>query len=679
MVHAALGGVIDCAAECGGQRDYARNRQRPPIAQDDVERITDRVLLGEIRSAMLEACSNGSGNVRMSEVCRDERFELGDERRALFGGEFETENLDGDEAVSTIVRRLVRAEDRTQRARTNLMENPERPECFRRKVQDRIFAVQRPNGNMNSLHISVDIRRFPWVKKLAADYAFQFSTLTSFFSGDPADPASWKAAIAHAQKHPRAHAELSALLSRQLERRNAPRAALDAAARLADPATVAIVTGQQAGLFGGPLFTLYKGLTAAKLAAKISNEYGVPAVAVFWVEAEDHDWDEVASVSVLDADLNRRTLTLPPPPGAGHAPVGTITLGSEIDTIIDELAATLPQTEFTAELLLDLRKAYAPGVSVSDAFARVLDRTLGELGVIVFECSDRAAKPLAKEIFAHEVSHPGRTWSLATEAGERLAASGYHTQVEGSTQTGAALFRIDGSRRPIDAHEASGLEQEARARPETFSPNVLLRPIVEDTIFPTVCYVSGPNELAYLAQLRQVYEHFAVPMPLFYPRSTATILDSAGARFLEKHGLAFEALHARDESALNHLLAASLPESVDRALKEADDAIQEKMAAILASVPAIDATLEGAAKSTLGKLQHDMATLRGKVISAAKKRDETLRRQFFRAQAQAFPDGIPQERALSSVSLLNRYGPALVPKLMQELPLDPGHHWVLTL
>ena len=130
---------------------------------------------------------------------------------------------------------------------------------------------------------------------------------------------------------------------------------------------------------------------------------------------------------------------------------------------------------------------------------------------------------------------------------------------------------------------------------------------------------------------------------------------------------------------MNRLLAASLPESVDRAMREADQAIEERMAAILAAVPAIDATLEGAAKATLGKLQHDMATLRGKVISAAKKRDETLRRQFFRARAQAFPDGIPQERALSSVALLNRYGPALVQKLVQELPLDTGHHWVLTL
>ena len=594
----------------------------------------------------------------------------------MLRSEVETKDLDRDEPIAS---GLVGAEDRTQRARTNLMENPERPECFRRKVQDRIFAVQRSNGNMNSLHISVDIRRFPWVKKLAADYAFQFSALAPFFFGNPASPASWNAAIATTQQHPRRRAELSALLTKQLERRNAPAAARAAAARLADPSTVAIVTGQQAGLFGGPLFTLYKALTAVKLAAQVSRDHGVPAVAVFWVESEDHDWDEVASVSVLDNDLQRRTIALPTPPGAGQVSIGTIKVGSEIGAVIDELAATLPPTEFTADLLADLRSVYAPGSTFSDAFARVLDRMLGDLGVITFDCSDRAAKPLAGEIFAHEMSHPGRTWALAGEAGRRLTAAGYHTQVDGSSQTGSALFRIDGARTAVDAGDTQQLAQDARSHPETFSPNVLLRPIVEDALFPTVCYVSGPNELAYLGQLREVYAHFGVPMPLMYPRASATILDSAGARFLEKYDLPFEALQARDESALNRLLAASLPESVDRALKEAEESIQQKMAAIIASVPAIDATLEGAAKSTLGKLQHDLSTLRGKVISAAKKRDETLRRQFFRAQAQAFPDGLPQERALGSIALVNRYGPALVQRLVQELPLDLGHHWVLTL
>jgi bacillithiol synthase len=528
------------------------------------------------------------------------------------------------------------------------------------------------------LHIAVDLRRFPWVKKLAADYAFQYSALAPFFSGDPASPASWTPAIARAQQHPRQRAELSRILSAQLERRQAPQAARDAAARLADANTVAIVTGQQAGLFGGPLFTLYKALTAVKLAARVSDDHGVPAVPVFWVESEDHDWDEVASVSVLDHDQQHRTISLPAPDGAGQRPISQITLGGDINATISELAATLPPTEFTSELMDDLKRTYSPGVTMSDAFARLADRVLGDLGVVVFECSDRAAKTLVKDIFAHELTHPGRTWALAEEAGKRLAAGGYHTQVDGSSHSGTALFRIDGARSQIAA-DARGLDAEARARPETFSPNVLLRPIVQDALFPTVCYVSGPNELAYLAQLRDVYEHFGVPMPLVLPRSSATVIDSAAARFLEKNDVPFEALQARDEAALNRLLAASLPESVDRALTDADKTIEEKMAAIIASVPTIDATLEGAAKSTLGKLQHDLTTLRGKVISAAKKRDDTLRRQFLRAQAQAFPDGIPQERALGSVALLNRYGPALVKSLVHELPLDPGHHWVMTL
>jgi uncharacterized protein YllA (UPF0747 family) len=254
---------------------------------------------------------------------------------------------------------------------------------------------------------------------------------------------------------------------------------------------------------------------------------------------------------------------------------------------------------------------------------------------------------------------------------------GYHVQVEG--QSGAALFKLDGTRTPVDAVDAARFAPLAVTNPETFSPNVLTRPIVQDALFPTACYVSGPNELAYLAQLRGVYQHFGIPMPLFYPRASATRLDSAAARFLAKYDLPFETLQARDESALNKLLAASLPEAVERVLADADQAVNQTMSAVIAAVPSIDATLEGAAKSTLGKLQHDLATLRGKVIGAAKKRDEILRRQFLRAQAQAFPDGSPQERAIGSIAMVNRYGPSLVPTLVQELPLDFEHHWVLTL
>jgi bacillithiol synthase len=606
----------------------------------------------------------------------------------LFEREIETKDFDGHQAIAA---RFVRTKNRTERSRPDLMENPERPECLWWEVQDRIFAVQWPNVNIaavpsergfhppESARIPVDIRRFPWIRKLAADYAFQFSSLAPFFSGDPASPASWSRAIEQAQQHARPRAEVTRIVAAQQARRTAPAAAREAAAKLADPNAVAIVTGQQAGLFSGPAYTLYKILTAVKLAQKVTAEHHVPAVPVFWVEAEDHDWDEVASCSVLDAEFHRKTITLPRPPGAGHAPVGHIRLGNEINATIDELAATLPPTEFTTELLNDLRAAYQPGVGMADAFSRWLERLVGDFGVVVFDCSDPAAKPLVGPIFAREIEHPGRTWQLATEAGDRLTTSGYHAQVTGSPHDGAALFRIDGARTAIQPGDGAGLAEAVRTHPETFSPNVLLRPIVEDTLFPTICYVSGPNELAYLGQLKKVYEHFALPMPLFFPRLSATVIDSASARFLAKHELPFEALQARDDAALNRLLAASLPKAVDLALWEAEEAIEKSMSALIAAVPSVDATLEGAARSTLGKLQHDLSTLRGKVINAAKKRDETLRRQFIRAQGQAFPDGMPQERAVGGIWLINRYGPALVQRLLDDLPLDLGHHWVLTL
>jgi len=208
---------------------------------------------------------------------------------------------------------------------------------------------------------------------------------------------------------------------------------------------------------------------------------------------------------------------------------------------------------------------------------------------------------------------------------------------------------------------------------------VLLRPVVQDTLFPTICYVAGPNELAYLGQLRGVYDHFGVPMPLMYPRASATLLDSAAARFLNKYKLPLEALQPRDEAALNDLLRTQIPPAVDASLTEASEAVEAHMARVIHALPALDPTLEGAARSTLARMQHDLQTLGGKIIQAAKRRDETLRRQLMHAQALAFPGGHPQERTIGFVSFLNQYGPALVARLDEELPLDLGRHWIVTI
>jgi uncharacterized protein YllA (UPF0747 family) len=191
--------------------------------------------------------------------------------------------------------------------------------------------------------------------------------------------------------------------------------------------------------------------------------------------------------------------------------------------------------------------------------------------------------------------------------------------------------------------------------------------------------VASPNELAYLGQLRGVYEHFGVPMPLFYPRATATLLDSAALRFLTKYNMPLEALQAQDEAALNELLKTQIPQVVEDSFNQAAQAIETQMASFIQMIPTLDPTLEGAARSTLERMQRDLQTLHGKMIQAAKRRDETLRRQFIHARALAFPGGHAQERTIGFASFLNQYGPALVERLDEELPLDLGRHWIVTI
>jgi bacillithiol biosynthesis cysteine-adding enzyme BshC len=387
-----------------------------------------------------------------------------------------------------------------------------------------------------SVRIPVDVRRFPWIRRLAADYAYDFRSVAPFFSGDPSQHAAWAEAIARAQAHDRSRDEIAAVLAGQLERRQAPPRAREAAQLLADRRTVAVVTGQQAGLFGGPLFTLLKALTALKLAAQVSRDHHVPAVAVFWIDAEDHDWEEVRSCTVFDETLAARSVSLPPRPGAEPAPVATVHLDQAVLDTLAELERILPATEFRSSVMAGLRRAYTSGAGMADAFGRWLEEVLGDRGLVVYDSSDPASKPLVGKVFARELSNPGQTVKLAAVAGSDLTARGYHAQVHAQDDS-LALFHLnqeDGSRRAIrqqdgrflvgdQQYPAAALVAQATERPTSFSPNVLLRPIVQDTIFPTICYVAGPNELAYLGQLRGVYAHFGVPMPLFYPRGTATI------------------------------------------------------------------------------------------------------------------------------------------------------------
>ncbi len=518
---------------------------------------------------------------------------------------------------------------------------------------------------------------------------FRHDSVADFFAGNPADPLAWRDAVARTQQHARRRGAIADVLKAQQQGRSAPPEALAASQNLRDGRTVAVVTGQQAGLFGGPLFTLLKALCAIRLAEQVALDHQVPAVAVFWIDAEDHDWNEVKTCGILDTDLQFHSVTLGDPPGAQEGPVARVRLDGSVTGVLEELNALLGDAEHTASVLDGLRGAYAVGTGMVDAFARWMESVLGPRGLVVFDASDPAAKPLVAEVFANEVDHAGTTARLAAGAGSALVGRGYHAQVT-PHDSNLCLFHLNSAREPIrlrDGSFAIGDRTESRASlldrvrnaPHEFSPNVLLRPLVQDTLFPTVCYVAGPNELSYLAQLRGVYDAFGIPMPLIQPRASATILDSGAMRFLTRYDLPLEALQARDESALNALLESQLPPAVDTAFQEALRAVEARMTALAGEVPRIDPTLEGAARATMGRMQDDLRKLHAKVVQAAKRKDDTLRRQFRRAQALAFPMGQPQERAIGFVYFLGKYGPAFIDRLNDAVPLDMGAHWVITI
>jgi bacillithiol biosynthesis cysteine-adding enzyme BshC len=523
---------------------------------------------------------------------------------------------------------------------------------------------------------------------LGLAYAEEFTKVAPFFAGDPARPDAWHGAIARAlaTSHDR-HAIVS-VLERQLAGRSAASEARASAARLADPRSVAVVTGQQAGLFGGPLYTLLKAITTIQIARRVEAAEGIPVVPVFWVAGEDHDWLEVRTTAVLDGEFTRREITLADPAGAGLQPVDGLMLDASIEEALTALETALPATEFKSDVIARLRRHYTPGVSVAHAFARWMDDLLGRFGLVVFEGSDPAAKRIVADIFAAEMADPSRSMAAVEQACAGLRAHGFAPQVDPAAD-GTTLFYLDaGGRQAIKRvgqnlsiagreRTTADMAAEAQEHPERFSPNVLLRSVVQDRLFPTICYVGGPGEIAYQAELGGVYAVHGVGRPLLCPRGSATIIDSAAAKFLDRPDVTFAALQAQNEAFLNQLLAQQMPPALERTLDEAAGAIRGHLDRVREILPAIDPTLTGAADTTRDRMLESLKQLQGKAIQAAKRKDDTLRRQFLRTQALVFPGGQPQERDLSVAFFIARHGDGLVGRLLEALPDDGRAHYLV--
>jgi len=405
---------------------------------------------------------------------------------------------------------------------------------------------------------------------LFRDYLGNQPAVAPFFGGNGWDLATLTERSQATLALSRPREAVAAALASQQDSRGSRRAAAQAR-ELAAPDAVAVVTGQQAGLFGGPLFVLYKALAALKVAEALRARRNGPVVPVFWVASDDHDFAEVRSTTVLDESGQLRTIRYNPHQEPIGEPASRIVLDDTMTALLEELRAALPAAPFRDEVLEGLSACYRPGATLAGAFAAFISRLLPDL--VVLDPDDAALKAAMAPVMEREIVERSPTSRLADEIGPRLLEAGYHQQV--ALRPGFLnLFVVaQGQRRALAARNGDleirglgdrlGIEeavQRLRERPVDWSPGVLLRSLAQDFILPTAGYVGGPAEIAYHAQIGPSYAHFGIPRALLLPRPSLTLLEPAQARALEAETLTLPELQNDSEALLSRWAREAYPD-----------------------------------------------------------------------------------------------------------------------
>ena len=362
---------------------------------------------------------------------------------------------------------------------------------------------------------------------LFRDYLEGRGPALPFYDGGRWDLEAAAEAAARTQAYPRPLRILAEAVAAQQRARGASRAA-NLADALQDPSAAVVVTGQQAGLFGGPLFVLYKALAARKVAAALQERRRAPVVPVFWVASDDHDFAEVRTCTVLDESGRLRALRYEPRREPAAQPASRIVLDETVTDLVGELKRYLPESPHRDASLDLLARCYVPGATLAGAFAHLISLLFPDL--VVLDPSDPGIKALAAPVMMRELREESPTSRLARDVGPRLLAAGYHQQVPVRPGFLNLFVVMEGERRALGIQngdiEVRGLgrriprDEAARLLtedPAAWSPGALLRPLVQDHLLPTAAYVGGPAEIAYHAQIGPSYAHFHIPRPVLMP------------------------------------------------------------------------------------------------------------------------------------------------------------------
>ncbi len=447
-----------------------------------------------------------------------------------------------------------------------------------------------------------------------------------------------------------------------------------------------ITTGQQPGLFTGPLYTIHKALTAVALARWVEVVVEAPVVPVFWVASEDHDWAEANHAHLIGVDNELHRLELAPPPRAGELPLHRLPLGADVEATVDAMSQLLPQTEFTKPYIDLIRGAWRPGTTLPEAMRVTLEALLAPFGMAFVDAGDPALKAASLGVLdsaarSAEVHERG----LIQRAAD-LTAAGWSVQapvLEGGVnlfienEAGRErLYRKDGAftLKGSGLFTLDDLARRLREDSSTVSPNVLLRPVVEAAALPTLGYVAGPAETAYFAELGPLFASHGVAQPIVFPRFSVTMVERKVGKVLEKLGLEIEALARPMHEIASDMARNDLPEGVTSTLTRIRAAIETESDALLEAARAVDPTLKGPMDRARSQALEAFADAEKKVIQALKRASETRLQQVEKARLRLFPEGVPQERLINAFYYLVRYGPALLDELVQRFAesLPPG-------
>lgn len=515
---------------------------------------------------------------------------------------------------------------------------------------------------MDTATIGIAPAEFPGTTRLYADYLYDFERVSRYYGGDPRQAGSFRAAAA-ALDYP---AQRRAALVEALREQNGDAPAL---ASLARPGTVVVATGQQVGLFLGPAYSIYKALTAIKLARRLSAS-GLEAVPVFWLASEDHDLAEVNHCWVLDAC--GRPVRIEVAAGeASRRPVGTIPVPPEA---VGKLREALRCHPWGAQVADQAAEAYAGGATFASGFRRLLGRLLESHGLLVLDPLAPSIRRLAAPVLERAVAMAPELNRRVRERDAELAAAGYHAQVRVEEHTSLLFVLEGGERLAWRLGDGRRPPEELASCPENLSPNALLRPVVQDFVLPTVAGVFGPAELAYLAQAQVLYQELLGRMPVAVPRWGATLVDGRSARLMARYELRLADFFHGEEALCARIAARLVPPEVRTRFEDAAARTGRLLDELGATLAGFDPTLAAAFSKSRRKILYQLSKISAKTARETFRRDERARADAAALLHLLYPRRHPQERFYSILPFLARHGPGLIARLYEEVSLEaPGH------